>query len=125
MSDSIRDLFETYAERYMAFDADWVADLCFVPFVAVRAGQAIPLADAAAVRDHFAGVMDAYRAAGAAEAKIVAFDTRPLGSHAVFATVRWHARDADGKVLRDFETTYHLLHGEAGWRMLSYTMHDT
>ena len=45
------------------------------------------------------------------------------GEHAAFTTVRWNALDADGNVLRDTRTTYHLLATPDGWRLLSYTNH--
>ena len=55
--------------------------------------------------------------------KRVELDVRELGEHAVFATVRWNALDAEGAVLRDTRTTYHLLATLDGWRFLSYTNH--
>jgi hypothetical protein len=48
------------------------------------------------------------------------------GEHATFETVGWNALDADGNVLRDTRTTYHLHaapeEAEA-WRFVSYTNH--
>jgi hypothetical protein len=40
------------------------------------------------------------------------------------ATVHWLVRGADGGVLKDFHTTYHLLRSDGSWRILSYTNHD-
>jgi hypothetical protein len=68
-------------------------------------------------------MIDAYRAGGYASFAPVAIETRELGQHAAFTTVRWHALDADGEVARDTETTYHLLLTTDGWRILSYTNH--
>ena len=100
-----------------------MTELCLYPFVAIRGGAAIHLADRDAVREHFAAMMDAYRGAGAATWSPVEIDNHQLGEHASFATVRWNALDTDGKLLRDTLTTYHLLGGPAGWRFLSYTNH--
>lgn len=124
MEQSVKALFSEYAQRYMAFDAPGVAELYSAPFLAVREGIAIHLADPEAVREHLAGVMDAYRAAGAVEATPQSIEIHPLGDRACTATVHWHALDADGRLLKDFETTYHLLSSGDGWLILSYTNHD-
>ena len=55
--DSIERFFDAYAERYMASDADAIADLYEVPFLAVREGRPIHLHDRAAVREHVVGLM--------------------------------------------------------------------
>lgn len=119
----IRSFFERYAERYMASDVDAISSLYEAPFVAVREGKASHLRDKAAVRDHLAGLMDAYDKAGAAQADIVSLDTLSLGPSGAMVTVNWHAVDAEGALVRDFHTSYHLLrHGDT-WRILSYTNH--
>jgi hypothetical protein len=68
-------------------------------------------------------MIDAYHTAGYASFAPLAIDTRELGERAAFTTVRWHARDSDGSVVRDTLTTYHLLATSDGWRLLSYTNH--
>ena len=71
MSDeSIRRFFEAYAERFMASDADAVAAMYEAPLLVVREGRPTHLGDDAAVRDHIAGLMDAYRKAGATQTTI-------------------------------------------------------
>ncbi len=120
---AIDSLIHEYARRYSARDVEGVTELCLWPFVAIREGAAIHLADRDAVRDHFTAMIDAYRDAGYASFAAAAIDTRLLGERAAFATVRWHALDTDGELARDTETTYHLLAGPDGWRILSYTNH--
>jgi hypothetical protein len=114
---------QEYTRRYVAHDEEGVTELCICPFLAIREGIPIHLADRAAVRDHFATVMDAYRDAGYASFSPVEIDTRELGERAAFTTVRWQALDHDGNVARDTMTTYHVLSTPAGWRFLSYTNH--
>ena len=123
MAAGVESLIHEYARRYSARDVDGVTELCLWPFVAIREGAAIPLADRDAVRDHFTAMVDAYRDAGYASFTPVAIDTRRLGERAAFATVRWHALDSEGQVARDTQTTYHLLATPDGWRILSYTNH--
>jgi len=123
MTATVESLIREYAGRYSAYDADAVTELCLHPFLAIREGTPIHLADRDSVRDHFAKVMDAYRRAGAATWSPIEIETHQLGEHAAFATVRWNALDTEGNVLRDTRTTYHLLTGPAGWRFLSYTNH--
>jgi len=123
MTAAVDSLIHEYARRYSAREVDGVMELCLWPFVAIREGAAIHLADRYAVRDHFAAMIDAYRDAGYASFAPVAIDTRRLGKQAAFTTVRWHALGTDGKVARDTETTYHLLATPDGWRILSYTNH--
>jgi len=123
MTAAVDSLIHEYARRYSAREVDGVMELCLWPFVAIREGAAIHLADRYAVRDHFAAMIDAYRDAGYASFAPVAIDTRQLGKQAAFTTVRWHALGTDGKVARDTETTYHLLATPDGWRILSYTNH--
>jgi ketosteroid isomerase-like protein len=117
--------FETYAERYMASDVDAISAMYEAPFLAVREGKAIHLADHDAVREHLAALMEAYRNAGATRAAIAALDITPLGHSCALATVRWNARAGDGALVRDFTTSYHLLRAEpGGWRILAYTNHQ-
>lgn len=120
---TIESLILDYTRRYVAHDEEGVTELCLCPFLAVREGVPIHLADREAVRDHFARFMDTYRDAGYATFSPVAIDTHELGERAAFVTVRWHAMDAEGKVARDSQTTYHLLATPDGWRFLSYTNH--
>lgn len=125
MSDeSIEDFFEEYAERYMAFDADAIAAMYEVPFLAVREGRPIHLGDHAAVVEHLAALMDAYRQAGAAQATIADLRINRLDNMSAIATVRWNALSDVGELLRAFTTSYQLLREErGGWRVLSYTYH--
>ncbi len=126
MSDApIERFFETYAERYMASDADAIAAMYEAPFLAVREGRAIHLGDREAVREHLAALMEAYRNAGATRATIAELQVTQLDRTSVIATVRWNALTADGTLLRDFTTSYQMLREESGeWRVLSYTYHD-
>ena len=120
---AIDSLIDEYARRYSARDVEGVTGLCLWPFVAIREGAAIHLADRDAVRDHFTEMIDAYRDAGYASFAPAAIDARLLGERAAFATVRWHAVDIEGALARVRVTTYHLLAGPDGWRILSYTNH--
>jgi hypothetical protein len=65
-------------------------------------GAPIHLGDRQALLDHLAGLMAAYRNAGAAAADVVALDVLEQGDGAALATVRWVVRSADGAVVRDF-----------------------
>jgi len=122
MTATVESFIQEYARRYSDHDPDAVTELCLYPFLAIRGGEPIHLPDRD-VHDHFATIMETYRGGGAATWTPVAIDTRRLGEHAAFATVRWNALDADGTVVRDTETTYHLLTNSNGWRFLSYTNH--
>lgn len=124
MSTDIVAFLGRYAERYMAGDAEGVADLYVAPFLAVRSGAAIHLADRDAVVDHLAGLMAAYRQAGAAVADPVEVDVLAQGDSAALATVRWEVRSSSGDVVRDFRTSYQLI-GPEPWRILAYVNHDT
>ena len=126
MSDApIERFFEMYAERYMASDADAIAAMYEVPFLAVRESRAIHLGDRNAVREHLVGLMEAYRNAGATRATIAELQVTQLDSTSAIATVRWNALSGDGALLRDFATSYQMLREEpGGWRILSYTYHD-
>ena len=122
---SMHAFFEAYAERYMASDLDAVAALYEVPFLAVREGRAIHLADRGAVREHLAGLMAAYRDAGASRADVADLRVTQLDGTSAFVTVRWNAVSADGALLHAFTTSYQLLREPpGGWRILSYTYHD-
>lgn len=124
MSATVDSFFHEYARRYTERDVEGLADLCLLPFVAIRKGEAIHMPDRNAVRDHFASAMNAYRfASGAGEWRPVEIDERRLGDDSVFATVHWHALDADGQVVRDSWTSYQLLAVPDGWRFVSYTNH--
>lgn len=126
MSDeTIERFFRTYAERYMASDADAVTAMYEVPMLAVREGVAIHLGDHDAAWKHLSDLMEAYRNAGAARAVIADVNSITLGRSSRLTTVRWNVQSDDGTVLRDFATSYHMLrHEDGGWRILSYTNHD-
>ena len=116
--------FALYAERYMASDVDAISAVYEAPLLAVRDGRAIHLADRAAVREHLGELMAAYAESGAARADIAELDVVDAGTSGAFATVQWQVRDADGAMVKDFHTTYHLLREGESWRILSYTNHD-
>lgn len=123
MSETVAAFMDEYISRYSARDVEGVTGLCIAPFLAIREGVAIHMADREALRDHFGSMIDRYRGGGVATWRRIEIDTRELGEPSVFTTVRWNALDADGNVLRDTRTTYHLLATPAGWRLLSYTNH--
>lgn len=123
MAATVPAFMDEYIRRYSDRDVEGVASMCLWPFLAVREGVPIHLSDRDAVLEHFAAMIDAYRGGGVATWKRVEIDTRELGEHAVFTTVRWNALDTGGQVLRDTRTTYHLLATSEGWRLLSYTNH--
>src|SRR3954454_19766459 len=124
VSATVAAFLDEYIRRYAAGDVRGVTNLCHVPFLAVRRGEAIHMPDSGAVWDHFASAIGAYRrAAGVETWTRVALDVRNLGEHSVFATVHWNALDADGRVVRDTWTSYQLLATSDGWRFLSYTNH--
>jgi ketosteroid isomerase-like protein len=120
---AVRTLIAEYATRYSAHDVDGVANLCVHPFVAIRDGATIHLADESAVHDHFAAIMNTYRGSGASVWAPIEIDAHELGDVACFASVRWNAHDANGVVVRDTWTTYHAVATPEGWRFLSYTNH--
>jgi hypothetical protein len=76
------------------------------------------------VREHLSELMAAYAESGAARAEIAELGVVGLGRSSAFATVHWHVRDADGAMVKDFNTTYHLLREGESWRILSYTDDD-
>ena len=121
--ESVDTFMDEYIRRYSDRDLEGVTELCHAPFLAIREGVPIHLADRDAVHGHFGAMIDAYRGGGAATWRRIESDTRELGEHSVFTTVRWNALDANGNVLRDTRTTYHLLATPTGWRLLSYTNH--
>jgi hypothetical protein len=124
MTTTVDSFFDEYAGRYTDPDVEGVTNLCIWPFLAVRNGKAIHLPDRAALQDHFAGEIKAYRiASGTAIWTPVEIDARKLGDDSVFATVHWNALDEDGQVVRDTWTSYQLLATSDGWRFVSYTNH--
>jgi uncharacterized NTF2-like protein DUF6841 len=123
--NELAEFFAEYAARYMASDVDAISAVYEAPLLAVREGRAIHLPDRTAVREHLAELMNAYAAAGAARADVAELDVLPLGTSSAIATVRWEVLDAAGTLLRDFRSTYQLLHTDGGWRILSYTNHHT
>jgi len=108
----------------MASDVDTISGMYEAPLLALRDGNVIHLPDRAAVREHLTELMAAYSRSGAARADIAELDIAELGRSSAFATVHWHVRDADGAVVKDFRTTYHLVRAADDWRILSYTNHD-
>ena len=125
MSDeSIERFLEKYAERFVAYDADAVAAMYEVPFLAVREGRSIHLGDHAAVLEHLAALMDAFRQAGVAQVIIADLHVNRLDRMSAIATVRWNALSDVGELLRDFTASYQLLREDrGGWRVLSYIYH--
>ncbi len=124
MSATVEAFFDEYIRYYEEGDVRAVVNLCHVPFLAVRRGEAIHMAESSAVWDHFAAAIDAYRRAADVKTwKRLETDSRQLGEDSVFASVHWNALDANGKLVRDTWTSYQLLAAPEGWRLLSYTNH--
>lgn len=123
MTASTVATLDEYTRRYSDRDVEGVTDLCLWPFIAIRRGEAIHLPDRAAVRDHFASAIGAYKLIGVAMWNRVELDIRELGPHSVFATVHWNAVDAQDQVIRDTWTSYQLLTTPKGLRFLAYTNH--
>ncbi len=117
-------MFDRYAEAYMVGEASTIAQMCELPFLAVRDGDAIHIEDAPALRAHFTALMDAYAAAGPVQAEIAALDATELGSSCALASVGRRALGEGGATLRTFSTTNHVLRDDGSWRILSYTNHD-
>ena len=124
MAGDVAGLFGRYADRYMAGDAETVADMYAAPFLAVRGGVPIHLGDRAQVVEHLAGLMAAYVKAGAAAAEIIEIDVLAQGNVAALATVHWNVRAADGALVRDFRTSYQLVDAGDTWQIVSYVNHD-
>ena len=82
MTAAVDSLVHEYTRRYVGRDAGGITQLCLCPFLAIREGIPIHLADRTAVRDHFTTIIEAYRQAGYASFSPVAIDTRELGEHA-------------------------------------------
>lgn len=122
MSIETRELFERYADLYMAGDAEGIADMYTTPFLAVRNGAPIYLADRPAVVEHLAGLMAAYARSGAAMAQIKNIDQLEQGDSATLVTVYWNVRSASGETIRDFRTSYQLVGRPS--RIVSYVNHD-
>jgi hypothetical protein len=124
VTESIVSTFDEYNRLNSDRDVEGVTNLCLWPFLAIRRGEAIHLPDRAAVRDHFANAIIAYRVtSGVVAWTPVEIDARQLGEHSVFATVHWNAVNADSQVVRDTWTSYQLFATPDGWRFLSYTNH--
>jgi hypothetical protein len=123
MSETVDAFMDEYISRYSRREVEGVTELCLAPFLAIREGVPIHMADRNALRDHYGAMIDRYRGGGVATWKRIESETHELGEYSAFTTVRWNALDADGNVLRDTRTTYHLLATPAGWRLLSYTNH--
>jgi hypothetical protein len=110
VTESIVSTFDEYNRLYSDRDVEGVTNLCLWPFLAVRRGEAIHMPDRAAVRDHFANAIIAYRVtSGVVAWTPVEIDARQLGERSVFATVHWNAVNADSQVVRDTWTSYQLL----------------
>jgi ketosteroid isomerase-like protein len=123
MEADIEALVEEYTRRYVAGDVDGVTEMCLAPFLAIREGRPIHMAEKDAVHHHFGQVIAGYQAAGFASFAPVELDVHPMGESSAFVTVRWHAFDSAGTVVRDSRTTYHVLKTDDGWRFISYTNH--
>src|SRR2546423_5193022 len=63
VSATVDAFLDEYIRRYAAGDVRGVTNLCHVPFLAVRRGEAIHMPDSGGVWDHFAAAIGAYRRA--------------------------------------------------------------
>ena len=67
VSSTVEAFLDRYIQRYTDGDVRGVTNLCHVPFLAVRRGEAIHMPDSGAVWDHFAAAIGAYRRAARVE----------------------------------------------------------
>src|SRR2546423_15340993 len=98
VSATVDAFLDEYIRRYAAGDVRGVTNLCHVPFLAVRRGEAIHMPDSGAVWDHFAAAIGAYRGAAGVEARDpLPTRTPPRRRQAAFATGHCEAPHADAK----------------------------
>ena len=120
----VRSYFEHYRDAFNALDGHAVAALWHTPSGIAQDGHVTWWADHQLMRDNFAALCEVYRRAGFARTDFELKAVHLLGPQFAWADVQWTIWRNDGTVLQRFDTAYHLIHTEAGWRVLLCTAYQ-
>ena len=85
MPETVDEFLDEYIRRYSARDVEGVTEFCHAPFLAIREGVPIHLADRDAVWEHFGAMIDAYRAG-------IPGNGKPFPDGAKMAKVHWNPK---------------------------------
>lgn len=104
----IEAFFRAYADAYQDLNGDAVAAHCAAPMAISQAGTVTWWAEHAPVQDNMRQLCAVYREAGLDRVDFAIEQATLMGAHDAFALLHWTLTRADGSLLQQFRTGYHL-----------------
>ena len=102
--------FDEFDEAFASFDGAVVAARYSAPYLAVRAdGSSESFATGNDIAVYFQAILDDYHRLGCRTCRHRDLEVVPVGSAAVFATVRWELLAADAAVVTTWRESYGLV----------------
>ena len=123
-----QQFFASYRAAFNRLDGDAVADLWHacsgIADTANDAGRLTWWPEDAPMRANHRALCELYRHKGYHHAEFDIVDHLPLGMHHSVSRLHWTLKRADGSVLQQFHTAYHLMRTASGPRVLLATAYE-
>ena len=124
LRDEAVGFFDGFVEAFSSFSGARIANLYFVPSVALRGDGSIQcLQSRADVERFFQAALDGYYQDGCRASRFKNLEVVPMGGRSVLATVTWELLREDGGVLKEWRQSYNLVRAEKGWQIFASTYH--
>jgi hypothetical protein len=120
----LRDFFDRYRNAFQALDGAAVAALYAVPSAIAQDGALTVWTGREAIAANMAALCALYRERGWRSASYEVAQWWPQGDAYAVADLRWCIAWQGDAPPWIFHTTYNLVRGEAGWRVLLCTAYD-
>jgi len=122
--EAFRELMLRYAAAWDAGDLETILSLYHTPCAIYMDGAQTVLADEAAKRRHFSGLLERFKAAELVGPEMAEFEVHDLGHNSALVTVRWVSRRGDASISSDYLDSYHFGRVGEAWKILDDTVHD-
>lgn len=121
---ALRDFFDRYRAAFDRLDGAAVAALYALPSAIAQDGRLTLWTERDAVEANMTALCALYRERGWRGARYEVAQWLPQGDAYAVADLRWHIDWAGDTPPWTFHTTYNLVRGDAGWRVLLCTAYD-
>ena len=115
--------FERYVDAWN--DPARLQEFYAAPFIAARLGATKLNETRPETERFFQDVLAKYRSKGFSMARRLSFQSIPLGSNSVLATIAWAYEDQAGSTLWEWTFSYNLYVVDRRWQIVLQTLHDS
>jgi hypothetical protein len=124
MPTEIRQFFERYRDAFNSLDGEAVARLYAVPSGIAQDRQYTHWPEFEPIRDNMVALCGLYRERGYVAAEFQPGAFMQQGDNYAIADLSWQIKWSTDAAPWQFSTTYNLVRGEEGWRVLLCTAYS-